>query len=236
MIRPNFEFMLEFLSDVVESGQFEGTKVLEIGSGATVHGIASASRKYTSIVQSDYVLDNCEELRKWHLGESTLDWTQFLELVLSIDEKKGKPPITIPELESRIRTTVKRVVRGDLLSDQILPLENLTPDTLPPYDLIICILCVETVAQDKDSYGDILKRLNGLLRIGGGLVVCGYENGSPWIVEGHTFHHVKLSMADIKYAFVKAGFGIRELKTLPKIESAYEYDYDNLFCIAAEKL
>ena len=63
--------------------------MLEIGSGATVHGIASASRKYTSIVQSDYVLDNCEELKKWHLGESTLDWTQFLELVLSIDEKKG---------------------------------------------------------------------------------------------------------------------------------------------------
>lgn len=70
-------------------GKFAGTKVLDIGSGATVHNIASASAHYSNIVQCDYVMDNVEELRRWHQGQSTLDWSQFLGLVADIERKNG---------------------------------------------------------------------------------------------------------------------------------------------------
>lgn len=71
------------------TGRFSGSKVLDIGSGATVHNIASASARFSNIVQSDYVLDNVEELRRWHKGNSLLDWSQFLGLVTNIEKNYG---------------------------------------------------------------------------------------------------------------------------------------------------
>ncbi|GFS91399.1 uncharacterized protein NPIL_180671 [Nephila pilipes] len=235
MITGNFEFILRFLYNVVQSDKFKGSKTLEIGSGATVHNIASASSKYSTIVQTDYVLDNCEELKKWHAGESVLDWSQFLNMVLEIEGTKINQQ-SLQDLESRIRKSVKRVVRGDLLSDSILSEQELTPETSPPYDLIISVLCIETAASSFEDYVAILKRLNNLLRLGGGLVVCGYENGSPWKIGDNFFPHVKLPIEQISDAFQQAGFKICDLKMRPKTKSEYDYDYDHVFCIAAEKL
>lgn len=235
MITENFEFILRFLHNVVHSDRFKGSKVLEIGSGATVHNIASASSKYSTIVQTDYVVDNCEELKKWHAGESVLDWSQFLNMVLKIEGTKTDQQ-SLQDLETRIRKSVKCVVRGDLLNDRVLNEHELTQETSSPYDLIISVLCIETAASSFEDYVAILKRLNNLLRSGGGLIVCGYENGSPWKIGSSFFPHIKLSIEQISNAFELAGFQICDLKMLPKIKSDYDYKYDHVFCIAAEKL
>lgn len=236
LIRRNFEFILKFLHDIVISERFQGSKVLEVGSGATVHNIASFSSKFSNIVQSDYVVDNCEELKRWHAGTSTLDWSQFLDIVLQMEGTKESLEHARKELEDRIRKNVKAVVRADLLSDQVILEDEIKPEFSSPFDVVISVLCLETVAPDFDGYVAILKRLNKLLRKGGGIVICGYENGSPWKVGEGVFHHVKLTLSQIKDAATKAGFGSFEIRTLPKIESEYDYDYENLFCLAGEKL
>jgi len=236
-IRFNFEFALQFLHEVIKSGRFTGSKVLDIGSGATVHNIASASLKFSQIVQSDYVLDNVEELQRWHQGKSNLDWSQFLNVILDLEKKDGYPISTIEDLETRIRKNVSCVVQGDLLAETVLPLEELKAHgASTPFDLVISVLCIETVAIDYESYVKILKTINGLLRQGGGLIVCGYENGSRWIIGQSAFNHVKLSMEQILNAFKEAGFGNIDVKTMKKMESEYEYNYDSIFCVAVEKL
>ncbi|GBM07038.1 hypothetical protein AVEN_82247-1, partial [Araneus ventricosus] len=70
------------------SGRFEGKKLLEVGSGATVHNIASASAYFPIIVQSDFVEDNLENLKLWHKGQSPLDWSAFLDIVASLEDFK----------------------------------------------------------------------------------------------------------------------------------------------------
>ena len=60
------------------TGKLQGSKLLEIGSGATVHSVASASQHFKNIVMSDYVEDNLEELKKWLSGSSTI--RQFLDV------------------------------------------------------------------------------------------------------------------------------------------------------------
>jgi len=236
LIPGNFHFILQFLHDVTQSERFKGSKVLEIGSGATVHNIAALSSKFSTIVQSDYVLDNVNELKRWHAGTSTLDWSQFLDIVLRLEGKDKYIEKSRRELEGRIRNSVKSVVRGDLLSDSVLSEDELTPETTPPFDVIVSVLCLETVAKDFDGYVAILKRLNKLLRQGGGILICGYENGSPWQIGESVFHHVKLTLKQITDAVEKSGFGNCVAKTLPKSESEYAYDYENVFCLAADKL
>ncbi|GBO34974.1 hypothetical protein AVEN_125891-1, partial [Araneus ventricosus] len=69
--------------------RFEGKKLLEVGSGATVHSIASASAYFPIIVQSDFVEDNLENLKLWHKGQSPLDWSAFLDIVASLEDFKS---------------------------------------------------------------------------------------------------------------------------------------------------
>lgn len=97
------------------------------------------------------------------------------------------------------------------------------------------MLCIETVALDFEGYVSILERLSKLLRQGGGLLVCGYENGSPWIIGANAFHHVKLSKEQITEALTKAGFVKQDMRNKEKMKSEYMYNYDSLFCVAAEK-
>ena len=64
-------------------GRFKGSKLLEVGSGVTVHSIASASLYFDSIVMSDYVEDNVEELRKWMKDQSPVK--QFLDVQAGLE-------------------------------------------------------------------------------------------------------------------------------------------------------
>ncbi|GFY52480.1 uncharacterized protein TNIN_308681 [Trichonephila inaurata madagascariensis] len=58
-----FEITSAFIYDV-KSQRFKSKKLLEIGSGATVHHIACASAYFPIIVQSDFVKDNREALKR----------------------------------------------------------------------------------------------------------------------------------------------------------------------------
>lgn len=60
-----------FASYIFSTGKLQGSKLLEIGSAASVHSVASASKYFPNIVLSDYVEDNLEELRKWLKGQSS---------------------------------------------------------------------------------------------------------------------------------------------------------------------
>ncbi|GFS43635.1 hypothetical protein NPIL_282771 [Nephila pilipes] len=84
-----YELTSSFIYDVVKSRRFEGEKLLEIGSGATVHNIASASAYFPIIVQSEFVEDNREALKDWLKGNSPLDWSDFLSMPARLEDFKG---------------------------------------------------------------------------------------------------------------------------------------------------
>ncbi|GFT23171.1 hypothetical protein TNCV_1858891 [Trichonephila clavipes] len=65
---------------------FKGKKLLEIGSGATVHNIACASAYFPIIVQSDFVKDNREALKRWLKKDSPLDWSEFLNIPARMED------------------------------------------------------------------------------------------------------------------------------------------------------
>ncbi|GFT19439.1 uncharacterized protein NPIL_227561 [Nephila pilipes] len=87
-IRISYELTSSFIYDVVKSRRFEGKKLLEIGSGATVHNIASASAYFPIIVQSEFVEDNREALKDWLNGNSPLDWSEFLSAPARLEDFK----------------------------------------------------------------------------------------------------------------------------------------------------
>ncbi|CAL1295645.1 unnamed protein product [Larinioides sclopetarius] len=231
-----FEIMAGFIHDVLKSRRFEGKKLLEIGSGATVHNIASASAYFPIIVQSDFVEDNVENLKRWHKGQSPLDWSAFLDIVAGLEDFKSDTQEVRAKLESRIRRSVKAVVHCDILKDGVLKLEEVPADASPPYDLIISVLCLEVPCASLESFVNVLKRLKKLLRKGGGLILTSFNGCNEWEVGKKKFPHLKISLKEIVAALEKAGFGNHDVRSFSPIVIDYNMEYSGHYCIATEAL
>ncbi|GBM78725.1 hypothetical protein AVEN_244398-1 [Araneus ventricosus] len=231
-----FEITASFIYDVLKSRRFEGKKLLEVGSGATVHSIASASAYFPIIVQSDFVEDNLENLKLWHKGQSPLDWSAFLDIVASLEDFKSDVQEVRAKLESRIRKSVKAIVHCDFLKDGVLKLEEVPAEASPPYDLIIAVQCLEVPCGDLESFVNVLKRLKKLLRKGGGLILSSFHDCEEWEVRKKKFPHLKISLKEIVAALDKAGFGNHDVKRFSPLVTDYNLTYGGYYCIATEAL
>ncbi|GFU07049.1 uncharacterized protein NPIL_523421 [Nephila pilipes] len=231
-----FEIGLSFLYDVLKSRRFQGKKLLEVGSGAIVHNIASASAYFPIIVQSDFVEDNRETLKRWHKKDSPLDWSEFLNIPAKLEDYKSDVNEVRAKLESRIRNTVKAVVHCDFLSDDVLNLDEIPSEAAPPYDLIIAMLCLEEPCVNFESFVNALKRLNKLLKKGGGIIISSYLGTSSWNLGENIFNHLNISLTEILNAMDMAGFGNHDVKSYSYILSKHHWEYSGYYCIASEKL
>ncbi|GFS69254.1 hypothetical protein NPIL_424341 [Nephila pilipes] len=219
-----------------EKGRFQGKKLLEVGSGAIVHNIASASAYFPVIVQSDFVEDNRETLKRWHKKDSPLDWSEFLNIPAKLEDYKSDVNEVRAKLESRIRNAVKAVVHCDFLSDDVLNLDEIPNEAAPPYDLIIAMLCLEVPCVDFESFVNALKRLNKLLKRGGGIIISSYIGMGTWNVGKKIFPHLKLNLTEILMAVDMAGFGNHDVRSYSPILSKHPWQYNGYYCIASEKL
>lgn len=132
---------------------------------------------------------------------------------------------------------MKRVTRCDVTKDGILLEKDTNPETSPPYDVVVSCLCLEVCPVDVKGYGDIMKRINTLLKPGGGLLLAGFFQGSTWIAGGHKFPHIKIDQPDLIDALTNAGFGDIEIKSMGKDNAKYtKFTYNKLFCLVAKKL
>ncbi|GIY82358.1 hypothetical protein CEXT_203511 [Caerostris extrusa] len=139
-------------------------------------------------------------------------------------------------MESRIRDKVKAVVRCDILSDDVLRIEELPTDARPPYDLIISILCLEVPCANFDDFVTVLKRVNTLLKKGGGLIIASVYNVAEWYVGKNAFPNLRIDLKDIIVALDKAGFGNHDVKKFSPVKLDYPMEYAGYYCIATEKL
>lgn len=129
------------------------------------------------------------------------------------------------------------MTRCDVLQDDILLEKDTNPETSPPYDVIVSCLTLEVCPVDIKGYGDIMKRINTLLKPGGGLLLVGFFQGSKWKAGGHTFHHIKIDQPDLLDALTNAGFGDIEIKTMSKDGVQYKhFTCSKMFCVVAKKL
>lgn len=71
------------------SGEYKGRKLIEVGSGPTIHTVISACQHYDELVLSDFVDGNREEIKKWiNNEEGCFDWKPIIEYVCELDGKR----------------------------------------------------------------------------------------------------------------------------------------------------
>lgn len=136
-------------------------------------------------------------------------------------------------MENRIRKSVKQVIRCDVLSDKLF-LEEVRPEVAPPYDVILSSLCLEAAVPDLESFITVLRRLNKLLRTGGGLILVGFTQCETWTVKQTDYHYTSISEEELQKALKDAVFGKVDMRTHSE-KINFEYEHDKLYCLAAEK-
>ena len=65
-----------------------GCRLLDIGSGPSIHSVLSASRVFSEITLSDYTSQNRQALQDWlDRKPHAHDWSPFLQKVASLEGK-----------------------------------------------------------------------------------------------------------------------------------------------------
>lgn len=66
-----------------------GGKMVDIGTGATVHTLITASDKFKDITCAEYTEVNRKELKKWLSGaQDAFDWSLFFKFVAILEGRR----------------------------------------------------------------------------------------------------------------------------------------------------
>ena len=61
-------------------------RLLDVGSGPTIHQIVSASAAYPNIVCSEYLQENYRQIEKWQRRDSdAFDWTETFRFIATLE-------------------------------------------------------------------------------------------------------------------------------------------------------
>ncbi|XP_054715608.1 indolethylamine N-methyltransferase-like [Uloborus diversus] len=228
----NYDFWFSCLYKFFSSGKWSGSRLLDLGSGPTVHNIATASAFLPHIILSEFVEANCQQLRKWlNKDPESADWTPFFRRVARA-EGRSDLDAACSEIESRIRSAVKGVIHCDVLDDNVIAEEY----RKVPYDIVLTALTFETAAVNWESYSKILGRVNKLLRVGGKLVMIGVTGCSYWKVGSNKFHCLPMEEEDIERALKLNGFGEIHWTLRDKPDGETPFDCKKVYFVTCTKL
>ncbi|XP_041360546.1 nicotinamide N-methyltransferase-like isoform X3 [Gigantopelta aegis] len=185
----HMEFMMDSLHGIFSDGELRGRRLLDVGTGPSIHTIISAGKHVDEIYLSDFSKPNREVLQDWKKGRLTHSFETFFKYIV---DKEGNSE-SAGAREEETRTKVKDIFFVDLLSDSWPELSS-----QQPYDVIITSRCLESLAPTIDVYHSIFERLVALLKPNGFLVIIGVL-GVPYYKVGEKhFYALTLTESDTK--------------------------------------
>uniref|UniRef100_A0A6B0V620 Putative nicotinamide n-methyltransferase n=1 Tax=Ixodes ricinus TaxID=34613 RepID=A0A6B0V620_IXORI len=206
--------------------------LLDVGCGPTVANIFPATRKVRSIVLSDLVPRNREELEKWmEKAPDAMDWS-FMSEPLAILEGYQDAKMGAMDIEERTRGAVKKVVPCDVLGPNVLPEEH-----KEAFDVVLSILCIQSASQNETTHQEANRNVSSLIRKGGHLILCGTAESTGYLVGDVTFPDLRLSKAMVEDALSRSGL---ETIRWSALDDPYTPESQNrcdfAFVVLAEKL
>ncbi|XP_029851366.2 nicotinamide N-methyltransferase [Ixodes scapularis] len=178
--------------------------LLDVGCGPTPGNVFPATRKIDSIVLSDLVPGNREEVEKWiEKAPDALDWS-FMSEPLAIlegckDAKRGAE-----DIEERTRAAVKKVIHCDVLDPNVLPEEH-----TEVFDVVLSCLCFGTASRDEETFQRVVRNVSGVIREGGHLIFCAIAGSSQYTFAGVEYRGLCLTEAMVEAALISAGLRVR---------------------------
>ncbi|XP_046352325.2 nicotinamide N-methyltransferase-like [Haliotis rufescens] len=221
------ETSMLFWQEAFAQGNITGRRLLDIGTGPTIHTVISASNYCDTIYLSDLVPQNRETLRKWLEGSLQHSFRIFFQYVVDRDGKGELPS----DRESMLKDKIVGIFSLDLLQ-----VEPLLPSLFPTFDIITSSLCMEVAAPDLAGYEIIARSVGKLLKEGGHIALFGVLGESFYQVGSHTFYCLKISGEQVQDIWKRSGFKIVGWMQKSSLgHDASLSDFEGVFHMVAKK-
>ncbi|XP_033728766.1 nicotinamide N-methyltransferase-like [Pecten maximus] len=201
-------------------------RLLDVGTGPTVHSVITASNHVDEIFLSDYAPQNLQYLAKWRKGEIAHP-KKLLDYVLSLEDRL----MTAEERENEVRDKVKGILPIDVTSEQPLGKDY----DGGKFDVVISSHCIDAAVYEVDELAKCMKNVSSLLNEGG-LFIIACDFGATFFQIGeYKYDGSSFTKEEVKTVMVEAGFEIKEYLEISNYEHQY-CDAKGYFFIAARKL
>ncbi|XP_064646995.1 nicotinamide N-methyltransferase-like isoform X6 [Lineus longissimus] len=236
---PNFQRLHPFVSTRERSHAAaeirDGSRLLDVGSGPSIHSVISAGSRCSEIVCSDFATQNLDEILKWVNGDPDAhNWQRYFEYVCKLEGKSDEWKIR----QDHIRQAIKRVVPCDVHQEN-----PLAPLVVEPFDVITSNLCLEPACCDESSYRSAVKHVTSLLKPGGILFLAGVQGETFYSVGNKRFKVFSQSNEIIESALAEVGLtNLRwynetgDIKKYTCERVSFPSDFSGLFAVSATRI
>ncbi len=138
---------------------------LDLGSGPALVPLISAAPHVASITMSDYAEGNRLYLKDWVEKNAEFDWMPYFDYVVSYLES-NKDIGAVEKRMERVRNAIKAVVSCDFIEESIIEGGH-----EGPYDIVHTSLTVCVTAKSLSEYKNQVKKISGLVKPGGKLII-----------------------------------------------------------------
>lgn len=252
-----YDFLFsEAIPQILKYKPDDHLKVLDVGGGPTIYQHLPLIGISDSIVHSEYLSDNRDEVEDFLNNKSEFDWhsysilaqrylSQYLPNIEANEEvmkvlgslsKETDPNV----IEDRVRSLIKKVVPVDVFKKD-LGLENSDSYDLTnvskegSVELCTSNFCVESATADRATWEEGMKNIGKTVNPGGFLLMTAIRNADWYKVGNETMPAVPVDISDITKNLEEQGFEIIESSELIGSDQQ-EVGYDGMVFILARKI
>ena len=209
-------------------------RLLEFGGGAVIAHLISAVPYVDQITFAAYLENERKEVELWKHGkEGAHDWSShFKHVVNEVEHIAGDEAWC--EREELLRKRITNIIPCDIFSDNPLLVKQ------EPFEIVSTSLCLEAACTTYAEYKEGVKKLVGLLKPGGFLLMFIVERETFYMVGEKKWPCLYLTLEQVKEALVEAGTAIlvaeRDPATMEQIQNPVVSDYKAVLFVAAQKV
>lgn len=209
-------------------------RLLEFGGCATVAYLISAIPYVDKITFAAHTEKEREELELWkNKKEGAFDWSAHFKYVVNEVEHFAGDEVW-REREERVRKSITNIIPCDILRDNPLLVEQ------EPFEIVFTSLCLESACKTYEEYKLAIKKLVGLLKPGGFLLMIVVERETFYTVGKKKWSTLYITFEQVKEALAEAGTTIymaeREPASMEHIQNPVIVDGKGFAFVAAQKV
>ena len=156
--------------------------VLVFGAGPTLHHVFLLARRASEIHLGDYLRSNLDEIARWISCESGAhDWQAFVRHTLQCEGMAEPTQSDILEREHLTRGKIARLMEVDVRHERPLG------QAQRQYATVVSAYCANSSTAELDSWQVYMRRIMGLVRPGGTLLVAALRGTHSYFIDGKAF-------------------------------------------------
>jgi len=199
-------------------------KLLEIGGGATIYQLISASKKINSITFTDYLPNNLAEIKRWKNGKG-FNWNKFVKFVLDLEKKSNS------NNDIKIR---KKKISEKINTISVLNASIQNDEYKNKFDIVQSNFAVESSTNDISEFKRMLFNMRSYLKKDGILLMTSLGGALTYKCGNHYFPAIYLNEDLINKYFKESGFKILKIDKI-LADNSNESKYHEIFLIKAIK-